>query len=114
MASLRAGQPEMEHRAAARDILRPDASAMRLDDGLADGETYAHAFFLGGEKWLKESLCRLRCDPRPGIRHRNAHKARFSRRGDGDVPASLHRIDGVADQIEQHLLDLDFVDQNRR
>ena len=49
------GKSEVKGRSTACIRLRPDAPAMRFDDGLANAEADAHAFVLGGDKGLKQA-----------------------------------------------------------
>ena len=75
------------------------------------------AVFLGGVEWL-ENAFRVRRQTAAGVRNRNPHRAITVRRRQGQVPARRriggHRVAGIEDQIEQHLLELDAVAQNLR
>src|SRR4051794_30621151 len=105
---------EAEHRAALWVGSRPDVPAMRLDDRPTDRETHPHAVRLGRHKRLKQPAGPIRRQARPGIRNTDFDQTQlFERRRQGDLPprAPLQRFGGIADQVHQHLLDLNPVDQ---
>ena len=53
MTDKRRRQCKVKGRAAIRVILRPETSAMRLDDGAANGKSHAQAVPLGGVERLE-------------------------------------------------------------
>src|SRR5580692_531464 len=108
-------QREREYRAAAGIGPRHDRAAVRLDDGARDRQTDAHALSLGRDERLKQLRADLGRDSRPGIGNADFDHI-FAHRQSGDdqfAPFDVfHRIDGVAHQIEQNLLDLHLVGEH--
>ena len=108
----------MKDRAARRVRLDPNAAAMRLDDGARNRQADAHALPLGGDKWLEQLLGDFRRDAGAGVGHADPHHDRRQPAATEMARSRglrcFHRFHGVADQIEQHLLDLDFVGQHQR
>src|SRR4051812_21084160 len=68
---MRRGQRETERRAAGLIGLGPHPSAVRLDDGAAEGKPDAHAGFLGGEKRLEQVRERISRETGPGVGNRD-------------------------------------------
>lgn len=107
----------MKRSASFRPGFRPNSSTVRFDDGAANGQTQPHAFAFraneGGEKLIGNG----RIDARTGIEHRHANEAGLIGMG-GNSQLSLrtvaHGLAGIADEIDDHLLDLDLVDEDRR
>ena len=90
---------------------------MRLDDGPADRQAEPHALALGRDEGL-EKLCRdLRRETAAGVGDAYFHGAVVVRAcSDLEFTALAgldHDLDGIADQVDQNLLDLDAVRQNR-
>src|SRR5262245_57060664 len=111
----RGAQREAEGGAAARGRLHPDAPAMRLYDRLRDRQTHPHAVLLGGHERLKQLVRNLGGNAGTGIfdRDRDHSIAGAFRRHEKLAPLYLgHRLDGVAHQVEQDLLDLHLVGQD--
>src|SRR5258706_6775580 len=90
---------------------------MNLNDRLADHQSHAHAALLGGDEGLKQLLAYRLSQARTGIANRDGHILVVKPAGDYRnflLFRLLHRFGGVADQIDQNLLYLDFVDKHRR
>ena len=94
-------------------LLGPDASAVFLENLLADRQTEAHAIVpLGGVKGLKDVGHHLRRDARTvvGESHLDAWRAiaGIHQTGtDGESPAAWRHFDSLArivDQVDEHLL----------
>src|SRR5215475_16116029 len=110
-------QGEAEDGAAARAVLDPDPAAMRLDDGAADREPESHALALGGDEGLEQVRGHLGRQSRPGIGDADLRHV-VGRRDGGDLEPALacrldHDLDGVANEVDQHLLDLDAVGEHQ-
>ena len=95
---------------------RTRSPAMRLHDRPADRQADAHAVLLG----CHEGLEQLRGDDStmPGARILNADldEAVVGRRGRDCQRANRtvdHGVDRVADQVDEHLLNLDAVDEDQ-
>src|SRR4029079_8515329 len=87
---------------------------MRFDDGPANRKTDAHAVRLAGHEGLKQVLRDLRGYSRSRIGHRKIREAVLMRDADRQLPplGGFHRFDGIPDQIEGDLLNLNLVDHN--
>src|SRR6516165_5629966 len=89
----------------------PKPSPMSLNDRAADRQAQTHALRLGRVEGFKEAWEALRRQPRPGIPHPDAHAFRLvGFRADTQfapaVTVAAHRLDGVDDQVDHHLLNL--------
>ena len=98
---------------------RPQPSAVGLDNRAADRQPHAHALRLGCIEGGEEMVETLRIQPRARISHCDQHALRFIfPRADQQLSRPLadstHGFDGVDDQIENHLLQLDPISQNER
>ena len=86
----------------------PDAATVHLDDLLGDGEAEAGpALGLGVGvvdlvELLEDALQLLGRYPRTRVGHGNSEVAVHGRCGDAHL-ASVGELDGVADEIEEHL-----------
>ena len=99
-----------------RNVAPPDAllsathaAAVSLDDRAADRQSHAHAGFLGGEEGLKQIWNDVVLEAGAGVGHLDLdHVVRDAGVGDDELaPRRLrHRFQRVAEQIDQHLLDL--------
>ena len=92
-----------------------DLATMRLHDRAAYGQADAQALAFRAVERGEKLLGRGRVDPRPAIADGDfAQVVRYRRSGDDDpsIRHGLHRFDGVADQVDQHLLDLDRIDKD--
>src|SRR5271154_7454066 len=90
---------------------RPQPPTMRFDNRAADREAHAHAVGLRRVEGFKETRQALRAQPMAGIPHRDAYALRLDTHG-ADVYFAVavlnatHRLDGVDDQVQHHLLQL--------
>ena len=94
--------------------LGPNPASMRFDDRTADRQPQSHTAFLGTRKRL-EKLRQLRgVDAPAGVGDRypdQAVRCACGRYGDVAHVAAGDCLDAIADQVDQHLLDLDAVDE---
>src|SRR6516162_3329050 len=105
-------QREGEDRTATGIWLLCDCAAMRFDDRARDRQTDPHAMAFGRDKWLKQLIGDLRRDACAGIRDADFDHVIRGRGGRNDEFADrggLHRVDRVADEIEQDLLNLHLI-----
>ena len=89
---------------------------MRLDDRSADRQSDAHAGLLGRKEGLKQAgHYVILGNPGRYLKPQLDHVVRRSSIGHGQFAARgvRHGVQRVAKQIDQHLLDLDPVDQHR-
>ena len=98
---------------------RPQTSMMSLDNGLADMQPDSHSIALGCIKGLEEFVRDFRCKAESRIFHAKAHPVRTLLFGsDEQLPRAIihraHRIGSIADQIKNHLLQLDTIARNER
>ena len=84
---------------------------MLFDHGAAQAQAQAHAFAASGEEGREQPCAELAVDARPGISDIEGDPA-FMRLAHADaqhtrcwVAAVLHRLDGIAREVQQHLLD---------
>jgi len=89
----------------------PEPSPMSLNDRAADRQTHTHSLSLGRVEGFKQAREALQRQPRPGIPHPDAHAfRRVGFRADLQfapaVTVAAHRLDGVDDQVDHHLLNL--------
>ena len=92
---------------------------MRLDDRAADREPHPQPARLGGEIGLEEPLGRGGGQSPPGIVHHDLRHAVGAPRGlHLDLPPPHARfpdgVDGVLDEVDEHLLDLDAIGEDRQ
>ena len=88
---------------------------MRLDDRATDREAYAHAVLLGRDERLKQLWRDGIANPRTGVLDCDARQDRLRRVPSAPKASGLrrhHRIDRIADEVDEHLLDLDAIDQD--
>src|ERR1041384_2599962 len=107
---------KLEGRAASRSGVDGDAPAVRAHDALADREPEPHAFFLLGCKERAEDVGQRRFgNADPGVGDGDHHGIRAVARGaDRHLAAAGHRLGGVEQEIDQHLLELVGVRLDRR
>src|SRR5262245_34146109 len=112
-------QSEMEGRALVLTALRPDASAVELDEFLADRQPEARASGAAGDR-IVELLKRLEqprqvvlADPDPGVGDAQPDRVRVCDDAD-QHPALRGELDRVREQIQQDLLDLRAIGRQRR
>ncbi len=84
---------------------------MCFDDRADDGKTHSETFLFRGEELLEEPLLRWLWDPGTIVAHSDGDRAvDIVIRGNLHLPAArrsvTHRIEGVANEINQHLLNL--------
>src|SRR5437763_6614827 len=99
-------QCELEYRASVPRALAPDSAAMRLDDGPADRQADTHAGLLGRDERLEQLRRHGLADSRasvPDADRDEALRLRGARDGQRAHRAIDHRLDRVADEIQQHL-----------
>src|ERR1700730_5574881 len=115
---LRAYAPQREAKdgPAGRIALRTDLSAVGLYNGAGDRQAHAHAVALGGDEGLKQLRRHFRCYPAAGVRHADGDHVVVSLGRKYDELSFfrvLHCLDGIAQQIEQDLLDLHLIGQHK-
>jgi len=107
----------MEDGPAVRRRRRPQAAAMGLDDRVADRKAYAHAPGFGCHEGLEKPFLDLLRESRSGIANGDFDRIFVIKRGlDGEVAflRRRHRLDAVAHQVHDDLLDLNLIDVDRR
>src|SRR6478609_477826 len=91
---------------------------MRLDNGARDGQPHAHTFRLAGEERFEDLLQFAFGDTVATIQYRQVGKLLDARSPDTDDATSArrlpHRVDPVHDKIENDLLKLDAVAEDRK
>lgn len=105
-------QRKREDRSTPISVRRAKSSAMRLDDGAADGEPYPHPGRLGRHKRSEEPDTDGARQAGAAICDMNRDHPVFSSRSYGEVAPILarHRFHRVAHQVKEDLLNLDLVD----
>src|SRR6185369_2933830 len=113
-------QGETEGRAVAVGIvIRRYRAAVQLDDMLDDGQAESGAPFLAASagidpvETLEESRNTGSGDARAGVTDRNADELILFNCLDRDVPALRRVLDGIVQQIDQHLLKPPLVSHDR-
>ena len=103
---------EAEHRAAAGAALGSDFPTMRLDNGTADRQSYAHPIGLRRHEWLEQPCLHQLRQSGSGIGHADLDHATCACRGNRQfaLRRAVHRLRGVAHEVQQNLLDLHLVD----
>jgi hypothetical protein len=91
---------------------------MSLDDGAADGESDAHAVALRRVKSVKQLVHILAVETRASVPHGHAHTiAALPFGSDQQLPRAIvdadHRVRGVAEQVQNDLLELDAIASDR-
>jgi hypothetical protein len=84
-------------------------------NGAADRQADTHAVAFVGDKGLEELRHQFRRDSGPRVDHADGDHIVVAGRGGNDELASLrrlHRFDGVAQQVQQNLLNLHLVDKD--
>src|SRR5215510_4235348 len=111
-------QGELKHRAAGAVRSKPQPAFVRLDDRTADRQAHPHAVGFGSEQRVEDAIGVLRADSCPGVGYRHDYAVGFADLGfDGQDPRLIfrrHRVNGVHDQVEKHLLELDPVSPDLR
>src|SRR4029077_8605996 len=106
---------EAKHRAASLIRLDDDLSAMVFDDGARNRQPDAHSQSLGRDEGLEQLGGNLRRDAEAAVGDADFEQVAIAcaARDQQLAPRRLlHRLDRVADEVEQDLLDLHLVDQD--
>src|SRR6266567_395583 len=107
----------MKYGAPAVVRLRPNSPTMRIDDRLANRQANTHPFLLGRDKGLEEAADNFRWQSWSRIRNNEFHVVVVhAHRLDREFTPrnTLHRLDAIADEVEEYLPHLNLVDENRR
>src|SRR5262245_41028528 len=108
------GDLHLKGRSFARCRHHPDAAAVHLHDLLGDGEAEARAALGLGERavdlgeLIEDLMLLVERYAGAGVRHRDGEMAVPRARGDADL-AGVGELDGIANEIEQHLREALFV-----
>src|SRR4051794_32715872 len=97
----------------------PEPTGVIFDDGPADGEPHSQSARLRRVERGKRGLDGLGRETSTRVAHRYLYSQLFAAlRADDEVASSVlhrrHRVNGVQDEIEQDLLELDSVPENVR
>jgi hypothetical protein len=91
---------------------------MGFDDRTADRQSHAYPVGLGRVEWVEEALETLRAQSGTRISHNDEHAVRLLHSADhqlaGPLAGVAHRFDGVDDQVDDNLLQLDAIASNER
>jgi hypothetical protein len=91
---------------------------MGLGDRAADRQPHADPIGLARVEGLEQSVELLRIEPRTGILHFDEHIVRFHAGHDRKLARSAadtaHRFDGIDDEIDEYLLQLDPIRREER
>ena len=95
-------------------VVGTNAAAMSFDDGLTDRQAHPHAGVFGREEPVEKTGEMFRIDARAAVLDGAAHRLRIQKQGpDGDAAVRgcnlRHRLDGIEDQIDDDLRELDAV-----
>src|SRR5262245_61487821 len=90
--------------------LPPNLAAVHLDELFRQRKPQAGALRFSRLtgcllKFKKDPFMIFWCDPRPCVTHLDAHGAVFGVRADPNSTPFRRKLDGVSDQIQEHLLD---------
>ena len=110
---------ELKRGTAGHVCARPQSSAVRFDDRAADRQSHPQTARLARVEGVEDALEGGQRQPRTGIANRNQHVARGGfPRGDQQFSRAIadaaHCLDGIDDQVEHHLLQLDAIAWNER
>src|SRR4051794_614728 len=108
-------QREAKGRAPSGVGARSDLTAVGLDDGAANRQADTHAMAFVGDERLEQMRRYVRRNPRSGVRDADCEHTILVRRGGNCELAPLrgfHGFDGVAQQVEQNLLNLHLVGED--
>src|SRR5262249_39027988 len=86
-------------------------AAVGFDDRAADRQSHAHAVGFGGEECVEDAVDILRADPCPRVFDRYGDTIRLvdfrlQPQHPGTIHHRAHRINGIADKIQNDLLQL--------
>src|SRR5512143_2980547 len=88
-------------------VVQMDRPAVLLDDGVDDGKPEAGPLRLRGEERVEDVVHHVVGDPASGVAHLEHHAGPLLGKGgacsDREGAASSHRLDGVGDEVPQHL-----------
>src|SRR5437762_6235768 len=113
-------QRELEHRTLTDRTLHPGPATVHLDDLAGDRQAEPGALDVTRRARfeprvsLEDLLDRVRWDPEAGVPHEHVHQLTLDPRGERDRAAAGGILHRVAQQVEQHLLDLVLVDLDER
>src|SRR5437762_8576700 len=110
-------QREKEGDAALGQVLGPDAPAVRVHDALADREAEAGApaaRLLAAIKLLEDLVLLTARQPRAAVGDFDGDGAIHRGRDDPDRTSLGGVLDGVVEEVDQHLLDEHVVDRDER
>src|SRR5262245_23868139 len=110
---LAVGQEHEERRPAAIPTLEPDLAAVGLDDALADREPEPGALALRGEEGVEQPRLHVRRDAGALVLDLDLAPARAGSRRDAYDPAGRHRFRRIVEKIQDDLLDLPGVHEER-
>src|ERR1700754_977808 len=105
-------QLELEDRAFVDSPRHPNTAVMAFDNGMADGKPKSHATLLGREHRVENMIVVGGVDTRAGILDGHVDKIRFADAGSYAQylqRSRLHRLDGIHDQVQDDLLQLNSV-----
>src|SRR5438132_1999885 len=105
-----AWQGKGERRAQARRAAHVDVTAVLLHDAVDQREPESGSLRFGGEEGLEDVREVARGDALAGIAHGDLERVPTNRRGDPELAALGHRLDGVQAEIPQNLPELLGVD----
>src|SRR6476659_571837 len=108
-------QREAKGRAAGGVGARSNLSAMGLDNGAGNRQADAHAVAFVGDEGLEQMSRYVRRNPRAGVRDADSEHTVLVGGGRNRELAPLrgfHGFDGVAQQVEQNLLNLHLVGED--
>src|ERR1700722_12819424 len=109
------GQREVDAGSTHR-VAKPDTAAVRLDDRLAQHQTEAKAVSLGGRERKKLIFRDIGWEARTIVGDADFNEplaggGRFNQNFAAADGSRLERVDRIADEVEQRLLDLQRIDQ---
>ena len=90
----------------------PHLTFVPFDDRTTDGKTHPHAMIFGCKEWLEDLITVGGINSNPSIFYRHLYTVvpvQFGFYGQHTRPYRPHGIDGIHDQIEHNLLQLNFV-----
>src|SRR5262245_14497813 len=101
----------MERRAARGVVVAPQPAAMCGHKGTTNCQTEPEALLLGGEEWVEQPVAGRWRDARTLVNDGDFDGAVAVGLGDNIQPTIIrrivpHRIAGIADEVEQYLLQL--------
>ena len=112
-------QRQIKRRTTIRVVSGPEPATMRSNNRAANCQTQSHAVGFRGYEWIKHDFESFRCDPASSVTNYELNFFVFGNRRSHDEPAigclhTFHRIAGVDNEIDQHLLHLHTINRNQR